>query len=72
VINLTVKTIVVDEAEDGVQALNKLKSGDYGLVVSDWNMPNMQGIFKYASDSAVAQDCISLCEEAYLQLKSTV
>jgi chromosome partitioning protein len=29
-------------------------------------------IFKYASDSAVAQDCISLCEEAYLQLKSTV
>jgi two-component system chemotaxis response regulator CheY len=34
----------IDEAEDGVQALNKLKSGNYGLVVSDWNMPNMQGI----------------------------
>jgi two-component system chemotaxis response regulator CheY len=34
----------IDETEDGVQALNKLKSGNYGLVVSDWNMPNMQGI----------------------------
>lgn len=34
----------IDEAEDGVQALNKLKSGSYGLVVSDWNMPNMEGI----------------------------
>ena len=34
----------IDEAEDGVQALNKLKSGNYGLIVSDWNMPNMEGI----------------------------
>lgn len=34
----------IDEAEDGVQALNKLKSGNYGLVVSDWNMPSMEGI----------------------------
>jgi two-component system chemotaxis response regulator CheY len=34
----------IDEAEDGVQALNKLKSGNYGLVVSDWNMPSMGGI----------------------------
>jgi two-component system chemotaxis response regulator CheY len=34
----------IDEAEDGTQALNKLKSGNYGLVVSDWNMPGMVGI----------------------------
>lgn len=34
----------IDEAEDGSQALNKLRSGNYGLVVSDWNMPNMEGI----------------------------
>lgn len=34
----------IDEAEDGAQALNKLKGGNYGLVVSDWNMPNMEGI----------------------------
>jgi two-component system chemotaxis response regulator CheY len=34
----------IDEAEDGVQALKKLQTGDYGLVISDWNMPNMEGI----------------------------
>lgn len=34
----------IDEAEDGMQALQKLKTGQYGLVVSDWNMPNMEGI----------------------------
>jgi two-component system chemotaxis response regulator CheY len=34
----------VDEAEDGVIALQKLKSGDFDFVVSDWNMPNMTGI----------------------------
>jgi two-component system, chemotaxis family, chemotaxis protein CheY len=34
----------VDEAEDGVIALSKLKSGGFEFVVSDWNMPNMTGI----------------------------
>ena len=34
----------VDEAEDGVSALNKLKSGRFEFVVTDWNMPNMSGI----------------------------
>lgn len=34
----------IDEAEDGNMALNKMKSSSYGLVVSDWNMPNMEGI----------------------------
>ncbi len=34
----------VDEAEDGVVALNKLRSGHFDFVVSDWNMPNMTGI----------------------------
>jgi len=32
-----------DEAEDGVEALNKLRNGNYGFVVSDINMPNMNG-----------------------------
>ena len=32
------------EAEDGQDALNKLKAGDIGFIVSDWNMPVMQGI----------------------------
>ncbi len=34
----------VDEAEDGAAGLEKLKSGNYGFVVSDWNMPNMDGL----------------------------
>jgi two-component system chemotaxis response regulator CheY len=34
----------VDEAEDGVQALQKLKTEKFDFVVSDWNMPNMDGL----------------------------
>lgn len=34
----------VDEAEDGVIALQKLKAGGFEFVVSDWNMPNMDGL----------------------------
>ena len=34
----------VDEAEDGVAALQKLKGGTFQFVVTDWNMPNMTGL----------------------------
>ncbi len=34
----------VQEAEDGVDALNKLRGEQFDFVVSDWNMPNMTGI----------------------------
>jgi two-component system, chemotaxis family, chemotaxis protein CheY len=34
----------VEEAEDGMAALAKLKGGGFDFVVSDWNMPNMTGI----------------------------
>lgn len=34
----------VDEAEDGLVALQKLESGDFDFVVTDWNMPNMDGL----------------------------
>ncbi len=36
----------VDEAEDGKQALEILRQNPnkYGLVITDWNMPNMTGI----------------------------
>jgi len=35
---------VVQEAEDGVQALSMLRANEFDFVVSDWNMPNMTGI----------------------------
>ncbi|MCK0716410.1 chemotaxis response regulator CheY [Chromohalobacter sarecensis] len=34
----------VDEAEDGQEALNKLRTGGFEFVVSDWNMPNLDGL----------------------------
>jgi len=34
----------IDEADDGIAALAKLKGGSFDFVVSDWNMPNMTGI----------------------------
>lgn len=34
----------VEEAEDGVDALKKLRADTFDFVVSDWNMPNMTGI----------------------------
>ena len=34
----------VDEAENGQEALQKLRAETFGFVVSDWNMPVMTGI----------------------------
>ena len=34
----------VDEATDGTAALQKLREGDFKLVISDWNMEPMTGI----------------------------
>lgn len=34
----------VDEAEDGQIALQKLNSLPFDFVVTDWNMPNMDGL----------------------------
>jgi len=34
----------VEEAEDGVMALDKLRADNFRFVVSDWNMPNMSGL----------------------------
>ncbi len=33
----------IDDAADGSEALNKMKSRGYGLVISDWNMEPMTG-----------------------------
>ncbi|ALA58557.1 chemotaxis response regulator CheY [Nitrospira moscoviensis] len=34
----------LEEAENGQEALAKLRADSYGFVVSDWNMPVMPGI----------------------------
>lgn len=34
----------VEEAEDGVDALDRLRAGKFDFVVSDWNMPNLDGL----------------------------
>ncbi len=34
----------LEEAENGQEALQKLRADSYGFVVSDWNMPVMPGI----------------------------
>lgn len=36
--------IEIDEAGDGVEGLKKIKSGEYNLIVSDINMPIMDGL----------------------------
>jgi two-component system chemotaxis response regulator CheY len=34
----------VDEAEDGAMALSKLRNEQFDFVISDWNMPVMDGL----------------------------
>jgi two-component system, chemotaxis family, chemotaxis protein CheY len=34
----------VEEATDGQEALSKLRAGQFGLVISDWNMQPMTGL----------------------------
>jgi two-component system chemotaxis response regulator CheY len=34
----------VDEAEDGAMALSKLRSEQFDFVITDWNMPVMDGL----------------------------
>lgn len=34
----------VDQAADGLEAVSATESQEYGLVLMDWNMPNMLGI----------------------------
>jgi two-component system chemotaxis response regulator CheY len=46
----------VEEASDGTEALDKMKKGSYGLVISDWNMEPMTGyelLLKVRADDAL-------------------
>lgn len=42
-VNLSSELAVVDVAEDGIQALERLRVGGYDLVVTDLEMPRMGG-----------------------------
>ena len=43
----------VTEAADGAQALDKVRTEQIDLIVSDWNMPNMLGLISYAMCAAM-------------------
>ena len=48
----------VEEAEDGAMALSKLKNEHFDFVISDWNMPVMNGLDMLKSiraDAALAK-----------------
>ena len=48
----------VDEAEDGAMALSKLRNEQFDFVISDWNMPVMNGLDMLKSiraDAALAK-----------------
>lgn len=34
----------IEEADDGVAALRKLQGGNFDFILTDWNMPNMDGL----------------------------
>ncbi len=34
----------IHEAQDGVEAWDKAQTGGFGLIISDWNMPNCTGL----------------------------
>ncbi|WP_250501265.1 response regulator [Caballeronia sp. GAWG1-5s-s] len=36
--------LIIDEADSGVSALEKLRTQKFDVVVTDWNMPNMDGL----------------------------
>jgi two-component system, chemotaxis family, chemotaxis protein CheY len=43
---------LIDEAKSGREALDKLKSGEYHLIVSDWSMADMDGLALFKELSA--------------------
>lgn len=47
----------ITEAQDGAEAWEKAKGGEFGLIISDWNMPNCTGLEflkKVRSDQKIA------------------
>jgi len=64
----------IDEAENGEDALRKLKSGNYGLVVSDWNMPVMKGLelLKHIRNDPQLKDILFLIVTAVAEKEKVI
>lgn len=45
----------ITQASDGVEAVELVKSTDFGIVLMDWNMPNMLGIDAVAAIRALGK-----------------
>ena len=41
---LGISTDYIHEAEDGLVALGKVKTNSYDVILTDWNMPRMNGL----------------------------
>ncbi len=41
---LGISTDYIHEAEDGLVALGKVKTNSYDVILTDWNMPKMNGL----------------------------
>jgi CheY-like chemotaxis protein len=57
----------VDEAEDGAIGLEKLRNGGFQFVVSDWNMPNLDGLEmlkQIRADAALASTLLAFIVHA--------
>ncbi len=48
----------IDEAASADEAMDKLQEKNYGLIISDWNMPGMTGLelLKRVRDTAAMKD----------------
>ena len=42
--SMDIPTEDIEQAEDGIQAVNKASASQYNIILMDWNMPNMLGI----------------------------
>jgi two-component system chemotaxis response regulator CheY len=57
----------VIEAADGVEALDKVQSQSFDLVITDWNMPNLDGLglVRELQDLAVDVPVLMVSSESY-------
>lgn len=73
-ITLTNAGYQVTEAVDGLDGLNKAKSGNYDLIMTDLNMPNMNGLQMIEalrqSGSNIGVPIIFLTTESDAELKT--